>query len=583
MALREVFARLGFEWEESKVKQADQSVKSLASAAEGLVAVFAGNALLNGVKQFAAELDTLDDLSAQTGIATKELQELGFAAELSGSSAEEMNSALTLLQKSMGRTSEAAGPQTEALKKLGIATQDAAGGPRRLKDVLPEIFAQFGSLTSEADEARVATDLFGRAGVRLLPTLRRGSEGLKEISADLAEFGGVVGEDTIKQAGEFRDNIARMDRAFFALKGNLATAVFPQLSKVIVAVGKGIGKLSEWTKNTTLADTATKALGVTIGVKLFSALKPFLGAGLKFAAVFLAVDDLLAFLAGKDSVIGRLLDAAFGAGSADVVRRWVNEAVDHFGRFRDSASETFAAIENENLAWTTRALAVMIGFIRDAAAGFPLWTSSMTSNLLDMEIAINEFVLRATQTWNAFLGKLHLPDVVRTALEIDTSQTEIGLGEARGKLQAEAERRTGLREGSGTGPAAGSSGVRKGRTVSADEAAEGIFRANNSKPAADAFRADVSPYDAGKFAQGSAAHPIDLDAAPRIPATVPAGAVGGGTNTTTNTIGPTSVVVQVPPGTPTRDANAIGAAAGKAVGGSHRTALQSLTQRAPRK
>jgi hypothetical protein len=582
MALREVFARLGFEWEGEKVKQADRSVKSLTDAAQGLVAVFAGNALLNGVKQFAEELDTLDDLSAQTGIATTQLQELGFAAELSGSSAAEMNSALTLLQKSLGKTSEAAGPQAEALKKLGIATEDAAGAPRRLKDVLPEIFGQFGTLTSEADEARVATDLFGRAGVRLIPTLRRGSAGLKEISADLAEFGGVVGEDTIKQAGEFRDNIARMDRAFFALKGNLATAVFPQLSKVIVAVGKGIGKLSEWTKNTTLADTATKALGVTIGVKLFAALKPFLGAGIKFAAIFLAVDDLLAFLAGKDSVIGRLLDAAFGAGSADVVRRWVNEAIDHFTTFRDSANATFAAIENENLAWTTRALAVMVAFTRDAAAGFPLWTSSMRSNLIDMEIAINEFVLRATETWNAFLGKLHLPDVVRTALEIDTSSTEQGLGEARGRLRAEAEKRTGLREGFGTGPAPGA-GVRRGQSVSAEEAAADVFRANTSKPAGSEFRADISPYDVGRFNKAPDIDALASGALTLPKPTLPAGAVAPASNTTTNTIGPTQVTVQVPPGTPTRDANAIGGAAGKAVGASHRNALQSLTQRAPRK
>src|SRR5688572_31369301 len=50
--------------------------------------------------------------------------------------------------------------------------------------------------------------------------------------------------------------------------------------------------------------------------------------GLKFAAVFAAIDEVLGFLNGKDSLIGDLLNGAFGDGTADAVRDWVNDAVD---------------------------------------------------------------------------------------------------------------------------------------------------------------------------------------------------------------------------------------------------------------
>ncbi len=109
MALREVFARFGVEVEgqdkvrrldadttkaakglEATGKQAEKTGQSFTALASGIAAAFAGNQLLGAIKNFAGELDVLDDLNAQTGIATDQLQVLGYAAELNGSSAAEM-------------------------------------------------------------------------------------------------------------------------------------------------------------------------------------------------------------------------------------------------------------------------------------------------------------------------------------------------------------------------------------------------------------------------------------------------------------------------------------------------------------
>ncbi len=423
-ALRELFASFAFDFDNTKLREADKSVDSLSGkitalaetvtggseamigAFQGVAAALAGGFLANSINQFANELDTFDDLSAQTGILTDQLQLLGYAAKVNGSSQEEMFASLNRLQMAMGRTAEAGGPVAEVLKKMGVDTGNAADGPRRLNEALPEILAGFGNLESEAEQAQAAMTLFGRSGVRLLPILRHGEEGMAALHEEFERFGGPVSAETIAAAGEYRDMIVRLDTAFFKLKGELASAVFPQLSKVVEMSAQGVAAISQWAKSTTLAETATVAFAASIGSALWPALAPFLKGGLKFGAIFLAVDDLIAFLRGHDSLIGRLLDGAFGDGSADAVRDWANDAIDWLTVFRDSAIETFKAVEEAELFSLRGMAAAIVGFFRDASNGFPVFEAAMQRSIARAGLEFQRFVLGLIESWNKFVATL---------------------------------------------------------------------------------------------------------------------------------------------------------------------------------
>lgn len=490
-ALREVFARFGFEFPDAgKLKQANSDVDKLKAGFEAVAAVFAGSALVAGIKQFAADLDVLDDLSAQTKIATDQLQVLGFAAELSGSSAQEMNNALTLLQKGLGRTTEATGPQVEALERLGIKLKDTAGAPRELATVLPEIFAGFGGLKSEAEKAATATALFGRSGVRLIPTLEKGAAGLAELRAELDEFGGIVDGDTIASAGEFRDNIARMDRAFFALKGTIARDVFPQLSKIIVGFAKGVGKIADWTRNTTLADTATKMLATSLGLTLAKALAPYLTSGLKFAAIFLAVDDVIAFLQGKDSVIGALLISIFG-------------------------EETTAKIR-----------AMFVDLWSEITGGFPMVREAWTRLVTGMFLSWQKFILGAIKLWNKLAPK---------KLQIDTSGVQAEIDMLQRSIDNIGYNGPGIQVPVITAPK-----NPKERRVA--QAVDRMFGIDSFAPPPAPPLASLPPKEQAQRIKADAAFLVG--SAPRVQAP---------NQTTTITTGPTHVIVQAPPGATARD------------------------------
>jgi hypothetical protein len=337
-ALQEIFARFGFSYDKKGLTDAENATKrttgrigaAVASASGGIgaaVAQFAGfGAVLAGIgvvhftNQLSEQLGAIEDLSVQLGLASDQLQFMGYAARVNGSSVEEMNASLSKLQIALGAAASGGKEQIATFAALNVRYQNADKSTRSLNEVLPEILENFANISDEGKQAAYAQDIFGRAGTKMLPFLRQGKEGVAKLRAEFNELGGGATAEATASASEYRNELARLDVAMFGLKSRIASAVFPQLNKLVAGASKAVANFGAWAKNTTLVDSAVLGLAGTVTLKLGGALAPYLGAGLKFAGIFLAVDDLIGFLEGKDSLIGDLLNRAFGAGTADKVR-----------------------------------------------------------------------------------------------------------------------------------------------------------------------------------------------------------------------------------------------------------------------
>jgi hypothetical protein len=406
-ALREVFAIFGVQVDpEGNIAKGHKQVSGLKTAFEGAVAAFAGNALIGATRAFATQLEGLQDLSMQTGLTTDRVQQLGFVAEQNGSSAEEMGNSLLIMTRALRAGTSATGPQADAFRALGISMKDATLQPKSLAQALPEVFERFGKLKNSAEEAQVATALFGRGGVKMLPTLRLGAAGLEEYNAQLAELGGPVAADTIAKADEMNDSFLKMDRALFSLKGTVGAEVFPQITKLITGVSKGAARLSEFVKGTTLAQSGALALGVAVAGPLMSALGPLLKPGLKFAALFLAMDDAIAFLQGKDSVIGTILNGFFGPDTTQGIRAWGQTVFAEFKQVWESGTSIFSAV-----------------------------SQGWEAMLLDMSIAIDEWVLGVSTKWNELASSLDL-DFLKVDDTTSALVDEEGLAERKRRRDA---------------------------------------------------------------------------------------------------------------------------------------------------
>lgn len=171
--------------------------KGLNLAIGGTVAVVAG-AILSATSY----ADRLGELSDQTGIGVVALQKFAASALTNGASLEKLTGAYGFFQNAVEAGSKGV---SDALGRLGIDYE-------QLKQQAPEdqmrILAEaVGGVEDPTERARVATELFGKSGRLLIPTLQdiaKNYDKLPAVSADLIAKTGKLADtvDLLKQAGQ---------------------------------------------------------------------------------------------------------------------------------------------------------------------------------------------------------------------------------------------------------------------------------------------------------------------------------------------------------------------------------------------
>lgn len=345
MALREILAHFGFTFDRANLDAAGRGVekvknetsaagKSLTGFVDGLrgaVAGIAAGAFVSFTSEIKEQAAALKDTSEQTGLSTDALQAWTLEAQLGGASAADFTAGLRKLSKELATGVDESGQHSKLFERLGIAAKDGEGNIRDLSEVLPEIAEKFAGLKTGAERSALAQQIFGRSGTKLVPILSQGAAGVARLQKQFEELGGGFSAEAIERADEYDDALLKLNFSFFGLKSLLATQVFPWLAKTVGELTRASVGAGKWLKETTAVSTAVKLLATILGGTLLKALAPFLIPGLKFLAIFLAVDDLIGFLQGKDSVIGKILNHMFGDGTATAVRSWVNDAKDAIG------------------------------------------------------------------------------------------------------------------------------------------------------------------------------------------------------------------------------------------------------------
>ena len=228
--------------------------RSVRSAAGGflslrnIVFALAGGGVIGLVARRASKLGAdLVELSWKTGITVEKLQGLQRAFESDGSAIAGTNKSLI---EFLRRTSEANfGLETyaRAFRILGVSIHQADGSLRDQVDLLYAVADGLAGITSQADRANAAYNIFGRAGTKMLPVLQKGSAYLKEQEDHFTELGILTTADATK--------LKALEQAFTDLGNVLQTAssgaiadtadVFATLVDSVVELGKNLrGQLS---------------------------------------------------------------------------------------------------------------------------------------------------------------------------------------------------------------------------------------------------------------------------------------------------------------------------------------------------
>ena len=417
MALREIAAHFGFTFDATKLGQIDkgvsavkaksegatQSVAGFAAGLQGVVAAIGGGIFLTFANHIREEAAALQDVSEQTGLATDEIQAWTLAANLGGASAQDFTAGIRKLSKELATGVDESGQQSKLFKNLGIDTKNTDKSVRSLSDVLPEIAEKFKGLSSGAEKSALAQQLFGKSGSKLVPILSQGAEGVAQLRKNLDALGGGFSKEAIENADAYDDALIKLNFSFFGLKSLLATSVFPLLADIVTTVTKGVVQFRSWLKETTTLGTAVKALAFIVGRSLLLALAPFILPGLKFLAIFLAVDDLIGFLEGKDSQIGHILEEWFGEDTTNDIRAFFNS-------MKEIASGTLAGIRDlwrlltaDTEAEHDKAAASFFRSTGAMSAAIDNWFNYVALIIGNVKLAFQEMIVGVEVSWNQLI------------------------------------------------------------------------------------------------------------------------------------------------------------------------------------
>jgi len=240
----------------------------------GMAMTAAGGAILAvgvlSVKTFAQMGDEVAKMARKTGFSTEALSELRHAAELSGTDIMGLDKATKRMSKTIVDASEGMTTYIRAFDRIGLSAEELIGlSPE-------EQFLEIGQAIADLEDptlrAATAQDIFGRAGMALLPMFDRGSEALAEMRQEAHDLGIVFDEEAAKKAEEMTDAMYRVEATISGLKMTIADTFIPILMPLVEKIKEVVTSVQNWMKENpelarvlTIVVTAIGALMVVLG------------------------------------------------------------------------------------------------------------------------------------------------------------------------------------------------------------------------------------------------------------------------------------------------------------------------------
>lgn len=372
MIIDSLLVALGFEVDTSGADQWIDKARDAETAAIGFVGAIVALAGAVGAATIAvaSSLDEIGDFADLNDVSAVAVLELGHAAQLSGSSLDALKSSVQGLNRVAGEAALGIGRGAKLFATLGLSAKDAEGNVKSFDDLLLDIADKMQGLSAQEQIA-----LASKLGIdaSLVPMLRKGRDEIEALRQEMRDFGAPQEAD-FAAAGDLMDSIDRLKAMFVAtgqtialyflpivketvdafrqwwfanrqlvrdnmLAGlqffiNLVQTVFEWLRRLGAVVNWLIELMGGWRVVLGLLGAALTVFVSAQTLKLLTSFVAILnaaraavwgllaGVGLvpiliaaAAAALFLLIDDVVNFIEGNDSVIGRLAERfpAFGA------------------------------------------------------------------------------------------------------------------------------------------------------------------------------------------------------------------------------------------------------------------------------
>lgn len=219
-------------------------VAALTSRLSGLAALggpIAGvaasiTAVVLSLRNAMKETTRVSDISLELGIDPQELLGLEHAARKTGVEIATLQSGLQRLTIHGAEAAAGSKKMLDVLNRLGI---DARKFNEATPDVKFRAVAEaLETIQNPAEKTRIAFQLFGSEGVKLLSTLKLGAAGLDAARAKTILFGNTLSKDGVGTVGAWQESVANLSLAWDGFSQKLLDGVAPAVNLLSGAMSK---------------------------------------------------------------------------------------------------------------------------------------------------------------------------------------------------------------------------------------------------------------------------------------------------------------------------------------------------------
>ncbi len=234
MKLRDLFIRIGFDVNDKPIKDLDAGIKGLITSVAGIgAAVIAAGASLFALAKTTANVgEEALHTSQMLGLSVTALQELQYAANIAGISQSEFEISIRQLANSTQGAAMGVNTFVKAYSALKI-DPSVNGKMKQTDQILMEMADKFSRMPNTLEKTSLANDIFGRSGMRLIPFLNKGADGIAALRIEAESLGVVLDEQAAKQSEQFNISLKRLWASITGIKNQLGVGLMPVITELV--------------------------------------------------------------------------------------------------------------------------------------------------------------------------------------------------------------------------------------------------------------------------------------------------------------------------------------------------------------
>jgi len=231
MNLRDLFVSIGFDVKDEELKRLDKGLANTKRLIFGVgaVATVASGLLVGLARQVAGVGDQAAKTADKLGVGVEALQEMRYAAELSGVAQSNFDTGLQRLTRRAAEAARGTGEAKDALRELGVVLTDGNGRVRASQALLADIADGMARVEDPSRRVALAFKLFDTEGVGMVNMLKNGGAALREMRAEARGLGFVISEADARNSEKFNDEMTRARLVLVGIKNAIGVGLLPMM------------------------------------------------------------------------------------------------------------------------------------------------------------------------------------------------------------------------------------------------------------------------------------------------------------------------------------------------------------------